>query len=154
MLQCLEDYYKQYQNQFSNITAFKPTGWSFTSQWKKGPELSFNLLKDIIENGKTIFKCDDLEAQYKPSKVFQIYSVPYSEHSSFRELCLFCLKLDIKKITPTVKQVFSFKTISNWLLTYISSMESSWGRQLNEALIHVWSQYKETFKDFITVDSF
>lgn len=33
----------------------------------------------------------------------QCFSVPYSEHSSFRELTMFCCALNIGKIIPTVK---------------------------------------------------
>lgn len=45
------------------------------------------------------------------------YGVPYSEHSSFRELTTFCCALDIVKIVPTVK--FVIPSPSSCIIFYV-----------------------------------
>lgn len=44
----------------------------------------------------------DLSPGKGSTKDVSFYMVPYSEHSSFRELTCFCCSLDIGKVIPTV----------------------------------------------------
>ena len=69
---------------YTNIVAFRPTGWSFSPSKQKKIDNSSSIL-NMKSNGN-----------------ITVYGVPYSEHSSFKELvdCLFTLKP--KQIIPTV----------------------------------------------------
>ncbi|KAI8887772.1 DRMBL-domain-containing protein [Backusella circina FSU 941] len=93
----LTAYLDQYKSHFSNIIAIKPTGWTFksTEEMKQAP------LQEIIQPPTTKFTL--LSPTHHQSKAkIKIYSVPYSEHSSFRELASFIASLDIGTILPTV----------------------------------------------------
>ncbi|XP_028761185.1 DNA cross-link repair protein SNM1 isoform X2 [Neltuma alba] len=76
----LKDYLKTYENQFTAVLAFRPTGWTFSE--KIGNHLE--QIKPISKGNVTI------------------YGVPYSEHSSFTELWEFVQYLKPDKIIPTV----------------------------------------------------
>ncbi|KAK9669803.1 hypothetical protein RND81_13G155200 [Saponaria officinalis] len=76
----LKNYLKTYQNQFTSVLAFRPTGWTFS-------ESIGNQLGLIKPNSKGNI---------------QVYGVPYSEHSSFTELQDFVQFLKPKKIIATV----------------------------------------------------
>ncbi|XP_054801087.1 DNA cross-link repair protein SNM1 [Prosopis cineraria] len=76
----LKDYLKTYEDQFTAVLAFRPTGWTFNQ--KIGNHLE--LIKPISKGNITI------------------YGVPYSEHSSFTELREFVQYLKPDKIIPTV----------------------------------------------------
>ena len=43
-----------------------------------------------------------MKPQLDSSRLIRIYGVPYSEHSSFRELAAFISSMDIVRIVPTV----------------------------------------------------
>ncbi|KAL9229372.1 hypothetical protein vseg_004845 [Gypsophila vaccaria] len=76
----LKNYLKTYQDQFTSVLAFRPTGWTFS-------ESIGNQLDLIKPNSKGNI---------------QVYGVPYSEHSSFTELQEFVQFLKPKKIIATV----------------------------------------------------
>lgn len=68
--------------QYSRIVAFQPTGWSHTS--KSNITTNSAMLHPRIKDGNII------------------YSIPYSEHSSFDELIDFVKKFTPNRIVPTV----------------------------------------------------
>ncbi|OQR82672.1 DNA cross-link repair protein [Achlya hypogyna] len=65
---------------YRKVIALQPTGWTFSR--KKGPSVSSK------------------RSQLNDALV--IYGIPYSEHSSFDELCAFTKAFDPKEIIPTV----------------------------------------------------
>ncbi|XP_027352670.1 DNA cross-link repair protein SNM1 [Abrus precatorius] len=76
----LKNYLKTYKEQFTAILAFRPTGWTFSEKIRNDLEL----IKPVSKGNITI------------------YGVPYSEHSSFKELQDFVQFLRPDKIIPTV----------------------------------------------------
>lgn len=103
----LDEYFASYRKRFEHIVAFRPTGWSFRSvpgqsfKWMKQVPRS-EVLKQIVCKSANDFDLASIESQYNSDKIIQIYGVPYSEHSSFRELSFMAITMNIKSIVPTV----------------------------------------------------
>ncbi|OLL24533.1 DNA cross-link repair protein pso2/snm1 [Neolecta irregularis DAH-3] len=93
------EYLEQFKPHFSRIVAFRPTGWTFTSSKRRAENPS---VETIIEKWKTPYGIGDLKPQRGSSATVTVYGVPYSEHSSFRELTCFCCSLEWGRIVPTV----------------------------------------------------
>jgi DNA cross-link repair 1A protein len=107
-------YLEEYKPHFDKLIAFKPTGWTFKSSKSQTNEMKLGPLSHIT------MPPDDrslhLSPFFKHDKI-KLYGVPYSEHSSFRELASFIASLDIKKIIPTVNisQIGSMSVyFDNW----------------------------------------
>ncbi|KAG1692860.1 hypothetical protein DVH05_024149 [Phytophthora capsici] len=66
---------------FRRIVAFRPTGWTFSGK-----------------NPRSISTCCT-----DPSGKIHVYGIPYSEHSSFAELCDFVQVVNPHSIIPTVR---------------------------------------------------
>lgn len=117
--------FNKYHDTFERCVGLRPTGWTFQDN-----DSSLNAEKDdlMTEERKGDFSCparsvvdlikrvqeyssvDILKqnpftakkyAKFDPS-TFRIFSLPYSEHLSFRELCFFVVFLNIGQVIPTV----------------------------------------------------
>jgi len=98
----LHDYMMTYKNHFARVVGFRPTGWSYrppTSRFTENPAVSTVLHSD---GWKTRYTMRDLAPQRGSTRESNCFGVPYSEHSSFRELTMFCCALRINRIVPTV----------------------------------------------------
>ncbi|KAG6112043.1 hypothetical protein E4U14_002212 [Claviceps sp. LM454 group G7] len=119
----LQEYLDGYKPHFSRIVGFRPTGWSFRPT--NGKQITANTPPSSIStqqllHGKgwrTRFAYKDFVAQRGSTKEAMCFGVPYSEHSSFRELAMFIMSLRIEKVIPTVNigSEQSRKRMKAWL---------------------------------------
>ncbi|KAI9694488.1 MAG: hypothetical protein M1822_000104 [Bathelium mastoideum] len=98
----LDDYLKDYKDHFSRAVGFRPSGWNYrppNSRFTESPSVSTVLNS---ENWRSGYSMRELVPQRGSTSRASCFGVPYSEHSSFRELTMFCCALRIEKIIPTV----------------------------------------------------
>lgn len=109
--------HNRYYENFERCIGLCPTGWSF-NQYKRPkrfgspPRNELEEIIQIMENQTSFSYVDDILAQVpKTTKVtkgkpdiglYRLYAIPYSEHSSFRELAYFVTFFNIDKVIPTV----------------------------------------------------
>lgn len=98
----LDDYLKDFRDTFTRAVGFRPSGWNYrppNSRFIESPSVSTVLYGS---NWKSTYSMKDLMPQRGSTRRAACYGVPYSEHSSFRELTMFCCALKIDKVIPTV----------------------------------------------------
>jgi DNA cross-link repair 1A protein len=98
----LADYLETLKPHFSRVVGFRPTGWSYrppAGRMLQNPPVA-TVLRG--EHWKTPFTAQNLTPQRGSTRESACFGVPYSEHSSFRELTMFCCALRIGRIIPTV----------------------------------------------------
>ncbi|KAI9261124.1 DNA repair metallo-beta-lactamase-domain-containing protein [Sporodiniella umbellata] len=92
-------YLCDFKDCFDSLIAFKPTGWTYQSSKAEQANMTFSSLSDIVtppsDRSLTL-------TPYYASKNIKLFGVPYSEHSSFRELASFIASLTIGCVVPTV----------------------------------------------------
>jgi DNA cross-link repair 1A protein len=98
----LSDYLQNFKPHFSRVVGFRPSGWNYrppNSRFVESPSISTVLHS---ENWRSRYSMRDLVPQRGSTREAACFGVPYSEHSSFRELTMFCCALRIGKVVPTV----------------------------------------------------
>lgn len=98
----LDDYLKDFFPHFTRAVGFRPSGWNYrppNSRFVESPSVQTVLDSD---NWKSNYSMRDLVPQRGSTSRASCFGVPYSEHSSFRELTVFCCSLRIEKVIPTV----------------------------------------------------
>ncbi|EPS31605.1 hypothetical protein PDE_06560 [Penicillium oxalicum 114-2] len=98
----LADYLDTLKPDFSRVVGFRPTGWSYRPP--AGRMLDNPPVPTVLrgEHWRTPFTTEHLTPQRGSTRESACFGVPYSEHSSFRELTMFCCALRIGRIIPTV----------------------------------------------------
>jgi DNA cross-link repair 1A protein len=129
----LQEYLNSYKPHFSRIVGFRPSGWNYRPpnsrlapyilcHWVRANNNRFTDSPSVStilhsSNWQSSFSMADLVPQRGSTKEASCFGVPYSEHSSFRELTMFICALRVEKIVPTVN-VGSAATrakMKNWI---------------------------------------
>ncbi|KAF4453877.1 hypothetical protein F53441_3563 [Fusarium austroafricanum] len=118
----LQEYLNSYKPYFSRIVGLRPSGWNFRPAGKSigantppGSIHTQQILHD--KHWRTRFGYKDFVPQRGSTKEAMCFGVPYSEHSSFRELAMFLMCLRIEKVVPTVNvgSEQSRKRMKGWI---------------------------------------
>ena len=82
--QKLSDYRDSFQGRFSHVLGIRPTGWTFNDKTDSTNSREWNLAMPKIDG------------------TAGIWPVPYSEHSSYKELEEFLKMISVHRVIPTV----------------------------------------------------
>ena len=120
----LQEYLNGYKPHFSHIAGFRPSGWNYRPSGTS-KLMSANTQPSAIPTAQVLhgkawrarFGVGDLQKQRGSTREAMCFGVPYSEHSSFRELALFLMSLRIERVVPTVNvgSEGSRKRMKGWI---------------------------------------
>lgn len=134
--------HNKYFQYFERCVGLRPTGWTFlgprgvTSSEKEpspiGDIQSVKQIADVLHSQPEFaYQSDILEQfplpntkikkkQSHDDSLYKIYTLPYSEHSSFRELSYIAVFLNTREIIPTVN------TGNEWSVARMKSIIETW----------------------------
>ncbi|KAI8635139.1 DRMBL-domain-containing protein [Xylariaceae sp. FL1651] len=146
----LQDYLASYKPHFTRIVGFRPSGWNFRSPTATAKNVPANTSPGSVsttailhgEAWRTRFGSHDFIAQRGSTREAMCFGVPYSEHSSFRELALFLMALRIEKVVPTVNvgSEVSRKRMKAWTDRWLSERRKG-------GIVRVLEEDEEEVKD-------
>ncbi|KAG5421785.1 pso2 [Candida metapsilosis] len=172
-IQELSNYFNhnRYYETFERCVGLRPTGWSFAQNGKKEvePEPSESIqptplqaVADLMANTTQYNYTENILSQapknrgkHKPDQeLYRIYSLPYSEHSSFRELAYFVVFFNIGQVIPTVNchNEFNLKRMEAIIGTWEQLRRIKTGH-LNETDIHITTELIEQVQN-LSLDTF
>lgn len=134
--------HNKYHDHFERCVGLRPTGWSFVNRWA---QTEFDFTDDekcLKELANTLTNCQSYsfisnilpqapvtkgpKGKNKPeAALYRIYTLPYSEHSSYRELSYFGIFFKTGSIIPTV------------------NFEKPESREKMSAIIRLWELFRK-----------
>ncbi|KAJ9137966.1 DNA repair metallo-beta-lactamase [Pleurostoma richardsiae] len=116
----LAEYLDSYHAHFGRVVGFRPSGWNYRPSAATGGNgpvggaaaitATASLPPTTLPTAQLLhgatwrprLRARDLVPQRGSTRASMCFGVPYSEHSSFRELALFVMGLRIERVVPTV----------------------------------------------------
>ncbi|KAG7662109.1 pso2 [[Candida] subhashii] len=141
-IQELSNYFNhnRYYESFERCIGLRPTGWSFVPGGNRGikqdeslePKNHLHMVADIMSIRPQFSYLNNILSQSPPviksstkgkpdRQLYRIYALPYSEHSSFRELAYFVVFMKSDIVIPTV------------------NVENSTNARNMDAMIEIWN---------------
>ncbi|KAF8603867.1 DRMBL-domain-containing protein [Ceratobasidium sp. AG-I] len=96
----LKEYLELHRARHDRILGFRPTGWTYAPP--AGQSTTPTIEQILAQTKNHNYAAADLRSQRGSNARVTIYGVPYSEHSSFRELTCFALSVDWVRMIATV----------------------------------------------------
>ncbi|CAE6398267.1 unnamed protein product [Rhizoctonia solani] len=134
----LSEYLKLHQSQYDRILGFRPTGWTYTRP--AGQNMAPTVDQILAQARAHKFNSTDLRPQRGSNPRVTIYGVPYSEHSSFRELTCFALSVDWDRMIPTVNvgSAESRQKMQTWFEKWAKSRKDRGGAMVEYRCADYW----------------
>lgn len=104
----IDGYFNEFSALYDDAVGFIPTGWTYTNKYASAPDLPtldsrVNYCRTLLQDdSKNVLDLQFITKQYKKHNKYQVFRVPYSEHSSFKDLVLFGASVPCKEILATV----------------------------------------------------
>lgn len=137
--------YNKYFDHFEKCVGLRPTGWTFENHvtdenfvdaedelpMVEAQKVSLVSCVNVLSLNPDFSYVRDVLSQNPPQKLnsktkkmdsstYKIYSLPYSEHSSFRDLSFFVVFLNTEKVIPTVN------TENEWSVSRMNTILRQW----------------------------
>lgn len=105
--EAIQSYLGQYSHMYDDAVGFIPTGWTFANKWARQqqfPDLQSRIryCEDVLATASDSLDLQFILSQFKRENRFQVFKVPYSEHSSFKDLIKFGCHVPSGRVLATV----------------------------------------------------
>ncbi|CAE6447584.1 unnamed protein product [Rhizoctonia solani] len=136
----LSEYLTLHQAQYDRILGFKPTGWTYTSKYIVRQNIEPTINQTIARARAHKYDVTDLRPQWGSNPRVAVYGVPYSEHSSFRELTCFALSVDWSQIiaTANVRSDESCQKMQIWYDKWAKARRDRAGEMVKHRSADYW----------------